>query len=197
RNSDPVIVIESRDLMPLAPLVLEQEGQEAYEHLRGRVLMNYLPVRSTRSAQQVLKICLLTPAEPSMLEGLRDVATVCESNIAGPNHIVPNPDWEAFSMALYHFRTQNYPAALEWRNRCFTAPKVSRVCATAVRAVAAMAAFQLGQPEEARAELAKAQADCGKPPSLADFKNTWWDWIIARILVREAEVMMAANAPEK
>jgi len=193
RNSDPVIVIESRDLMPLAPLVLEQEGLESYERLRGRVLMNYLPVQSTRSAQQVLKICLLTPAEPFMLETLRDVATVCESDIRGPNHILPNPDWEAFSMALYHLRSENYPAALEWRNRCFSAPKVSRVCATAVRAVAAMAAFKLGETEKARADLAKAQDDCTKPASPADFKNTWWDWIIARILVREAEAMMDAT----
>ena len=100
-------------------------------------------------------------------------------------------------MALYHFRTQNYPATLEWRNRCFASPKVSRVCATAVRAIAAMASFQLGQPGEARAELAKAQDDCGKPASAADFKNTWWDWIIARILVREAEAMMAAGEPQK
>lgn len=197
RNSDPVIVIESRDLMPLAPLVLEHEGPESYDRLRGRVLMNYLPVQSTRSAQQVLKICLLTPAEPSTLETLRDVATVCESNIAGPNHILPNRDWEAFSMALYHLRTQDFPAVIEWRNRCFALPRVSRVCASATRAVAAIAAFHLGKPEDARAELARAQTDSSNPTITADFKNTWWDWIIARILVREAEAVMAASEESK
>jgi serine/threonine protein kinase len=197
RNSDPVIVIESRDLMPLAPLALELEGHEPYERLRGRVLMNYLPAQSTRSAQQVLKICLLTPAEPAMLETLADVAKVCESNIAGPNRILPNPDWEAFSMALYHLRAQDYPAVLEWRRRCFSAPKLSRVCVTSTRAVAAMAAFQLGKIEEARADLAKARTDCDTMTITADFKNTWWDWIIARLLVREAEAVMAAGAARK
>jgi hypothetical protein len=196
RNSNPVIVIESRDLMPSAPLVLEQEGHESYELLRERILMNYLPVQSTRSAQQVLKMCLLTPADPSVLEVLGEVATVCESNVPGPNRTLPIPDWDAFSMALYHFRTQNYPAVLEWRARCLAARKISRPCATAVRAVGAMAAFQLGKLEEARAELARAQADSSNP-SESDFKHYWWDWIIARILVREAETVMGASGESK
>ena len=196
RNSNPVIVIESRDLMPSAPLVLEQEGHESYELLRERILMNYLPVQSTRSAQQVLKMCLLTPADPSVLEVLGEVATVCESNVPGPNRTLPIPDWDAFSMALYHFRTQNYPAVLEWRARCLAARKISRPCATAVRAVGAMAAFQLGKLEEARAELTRAQADSSNP-SESDFKHYWWDWIIARILVREAETVMGASGESK
>ncbi|MCW1885249.1 serine/threonine protein kinase [Luteolibacter flavescens] len=190
RNSDPVNVIEGRDLMPLAPLVLTIEGDDAYEHLRSRVLMNYLPVQSTRSAHQVLKMCLLTPADPSMLETLGDVAKVCESHVPGPNGIRPNADWEAFSMALYHLRMQDHEQSLEWRNRFAALPKVSRVCATAARAVAAMASYHLGKHEQARIELARAKVDSDNSAIPADYKNTWWDWIIARILVHEAEALM-------
>ena len=191
RNNSPVAVIESRDLMPLAPLVLEQEGAGAYDKLRSRVLMNYLPVQSTRSAHQVIKICLLTPAEPAVLETLKDVARVCEAKVPGPNRIAPNPDWDAFSMALYSLRAGDHAATLKWRENCLSANPLSRVCATAVRCLGAIAAHQLGDTTAAREDLELARAELTNTPDTTEYAWTWWDWIIAGILFREAEQTLA------
>jgi len=185
-----VAIIESRDLMPLAPLILNQEGVASYNQLRNQILLNYLPVQSTRSAQQVLKVCLLTPVEPEMLEALKDVTKVCQSNVAGPNKIYPNPDWEAFSMALYSLRSGDPEAVLEWKEKGMAANPLSRVCATAMRCLGAHASFQLGDVSGAELALAEVRAILAEPPNSSEYPWTWWDWLIVEILLRETEAAM-------
>lgn len=190
RHGNPVAIIESRDLMPLAPLILNQEGVASYNQLRNQILLNYLPVQSTRSAQQVLKVCLLTPVEPEMLEALKDVTKICQSNVAGPNKIYPNPDWEAFSMALYSLRSGNPKAVLEWKEKGMTTNPLSRVCATAMRCLGAHASFQLGDVSGAELALAEVRAILAEPPNSSEYPWTWWDWLIVEILLRETEAAM-------
>lgn len=62
---------------------------------------------------------------------------------------------------------------------------------SAVRAVLAMALHRAGHPEDARNELETArqqvEANFNSPFQLWTSGGHWFDWMIARVLVREAD----------
>jgi hypothetical protein len=99
--------------------------------------------------------------------------------------------WMAIQVSLWHYRCGNYRSAAE-----FALPKEGQSdtsAATATNcAILGMALFHEGKVEEATKQLARAQKIVN-----AEFahrlgeKNSkmgyWYDWVFARILLREAE----------
>ena len=193
RYLDPDTIIEGIDIVAYAPLILEVEGSAQYDRFRNQTLRNYLPVRSTRAAQQLLKICLLTPAKPVILESLKEAVQVSGYHDPGPNRLLPNPDWEAFSMALYFHRTGDYPSVLEWQEKCLSSDVLSRVCATAVRCLGAHASFQTGDRAQAMEDLAFVREELESPRGHLEYTWTWWDWIVTRVLYDEVSAAVGID----
>jgi hypothetical protein len=95
------------------------------------------------------------------------------------------------SLALLEYRRGNDQKAMDWCRRCIAYPDYHAACVATARVILAMCCQHLHQPDEARAELGKArkmienQLATGLEPG-NDTQGFWFDWISARILLREA-----------
>jgi eukaryotic-like serine/threonine-protein kinase len=92
------------------------------------------------------------------------------------------------------YRRGNDAKAAEWSRRCLANPENNAPRIAFVRIVLAMSCHHLGQISEATSELDQA----GKAiearfkdglDSAASSQYFWYDWIFARVLLREANVL--------
>ena len=188
-------IVEGLDLLYTGPAYLEYQDARGYDEFRREVVELYLPARNTIEAEHLLKVCLLAPATPKMLADLKQVADMC-SGVIQPfpdsKNFTTFPEWEAFSMALYHYRMGEHEKCLEWSAKSRKiADKVGSRNASLL-CLTAMSKRALGKTEEAKAELKKAKEMIPAPPDPADdaarpLPGTWFSWSVARILLREAE----------
>ena len=101
--------------------------------------------------------------------------------------------WCCLSLALFEARSNNWLEAEIWSRRTlFYGAPLSR--SAAAQAILAISLFRSGQVAEARAELAGAQAAISDrfKTELAPYEGNahWFDWVLARILVREANAVI-------
>lgn len=189
-----VVIVEGFDLLMIAPTYLEAGDIAGYESFRRMTLDHHLPVTTTLSAEHLLKVCLLSPADGELLKRLASVAEVCSA--AASNGSRPEfPEWNAFSMALYHYRAGNDGEALKWIGKClqYRDPTGTRIAS--LHALDAMIHFRSGDLEQAVADLKTAR---GMIPSVErpteegrrSAPGYWFAWSVARILAKEAEAML-------
>jgi hypothetical protein len=139
------------------------------------------------AAFRILKSCLLRPPDAALISSLRPLARITESSFARS----ANKPWAAIPVSLWRYRCGDYRGAAE-----LALPKDGQSDASAATAtncaILAMALFHEGKVEEARENLSRARkiVDAGFARRL-DVGNGaqgyWFDWVFARILLREAE----------
>jgi len=95
------------------------------------------------------------------------------------------------SLALMEYRRKHYAQAMEWCHRCLAYPDYQAARIATARAILAMCCFQLNQNAEARSELARSR-DLIQTKFTASLNSGdanygfWFDWVSARVLLREA-----------
>ncbi len=185
--------VATLDHLETGPTLIELGDRAAYQAFRLAALERFANPTST-SADRVLKICLLRPADAALLERLRPVAV---ATTEAHEQAVRNGDlfqaaWRSLSLALWAYRSGHDADALEWGRRCLDCPEANAPRVATARLVLALTLFRSGRLDAARAELAQAreaidtkfrqQLDKGTP-----VQGFWFDWVFARILLRETE----------
>lgn len=191
RLDDPVNVVEDTDLLATAPALLEYGDRRGYEAFRRDALDRYLPARNSLAAEHLLKICLLTPADAAFMERLRDAAEVCARGIPTESGRAIYPHWEALSTTLYHHRLGKVEETLEWGEKCLAYPDDTGSRAAAALCLTAMARHRAGHADEASKDLDEARrliAAASQAAREHHERGSWFSWVIARILLREAEL---------
>ncbi len=143
-------------------------------------------------ADQVAKSCLFLPpseADLKQIAHLSDLTVV--QGIGDPGAIPYFQDCKALS----EYRQGHYTEAVEWAQKPLKIPGL-HVYGHAY-AVLAMAYWQLGDKDEARAMLAKAEELT--PPSMPaaiaeDPSKAWQGWLYARIQLDEATALIESPA---
>jgi serine/threonine protein kinase len=192
-------IVEGLDLLYIGPAYLEHGDRKSYDAFRSEVVELYLPARNTIEGEHLLKACLLAPASPDLLGKLKQVADMCSGKIPpypDSKNAVSFPEWEAFSMALYHYRLENFEKALEYGRKSREKPDKAGSRIVSILCLSAMSHQQLGGKEQAAADLRKAREMIPAPPdpseeSARPLPGTWFSWSVARLLLREAEAMQA------
>jgi tetratricopeptide (TPR) repeat protein len=187
-------IVEGLDLLYTGPAYLEYGDTKSYEAFRTEVVDLYLPAKNSLEAEHLLKACLLAPAPSGMLVKLEQAAEMCSRRIpAHPDSTnSPSfPEWEAFSMALYHYRLGKFEKALEWSRKSRDIPDKAGSRIASILCLTAMSHQQLGDSPQAAADLQKARGMIPAPPDPAEesarpLPGTWFSWSVARILLREA-----------
>ena len=146
---------------------------------------------------RILKTCLLFPPDKSLMQQLAPMAEVVNNTFRS----IPSdrfPAWPALYPALWEYRQGSYAAVDGW---CKIAnERSSRIMSLNAtgRIIQAMADYQSGRVAEAAQELEPArQAVDGRLNSglvPGDPQGSWYDWLFARILLREATTLIEAKA---
>jgi tetratricopeptide (TPR) repeat protein len=118
----------------------------------------------------------------------------------GPQIIAFREAWRAISLALLEYRSGRYAKAIEWCRSCLACREDIPVRTATARVILAISLRQDGQHEPALSELEQARKilesgfDGGLKHGRWD-RGLWFDWVFARVLLREAsELLPAKNA---
>lgn len=184
----------SLDITRAAVTYIECNDTSGYDQFRQRILETYAGTTDPVVAERVVKNCLLRPASEPLFQALAPFTEVTRQSMSGRDFAAPEgewwPGWRCLSLALLEYRSGNWPDAAAWGRRCLNyGPPVPR--STAGQAILAMALFRSRQLEEARSELTQVREHITTRFSteLQPFEGNayWFDWVLARILFREAE----------
>lgn len=176
----------------VAALLAKTNSRPAYEQLCKRLLTTFANTTNCYVADQVAKACLFLPSSELDLKAVGHLADTAVSNGTG--------DQKAMSFfqdckALSEYRQGHYAEAVEWAQKPLKIPGI--YVHGHAYAVLAMAYWQLGEKDEARAMLAKGNTLDPRtmPVSVAeDPGNAWLAWLYARIQLDEAVALVESPA---
>ena len=182
-----------------AAAVVDSGDFAHYEELRHMAAERFSTPAHPVISDEVVKTCLVRPAPPELLERIAPLVTDMENHLPWDREDQPGElmeAWQMLSLSLAAYRKGEFSESESWARRCLRHPNVIGSRTAAVRAVLAMSLHQAGHRTDANAELETARAEVGAffkeagsfriDPSGAA-QGYWFDWMIARILVREAD----------
>jgi eukaryotic-like serine/threonine-protein kinase len=199
--------IESGDLATLdctrcGSTLMECRELSRYEDFRRATLHRFSGATDPMVADRVVKICLLAPANQTVMAGLKPLAAQAANSFVG-NDVTDNTEewkapWRSISLALWDYRLGRPDEAARWCKRCldYGTRNPSRTATALV--IQAMSRHDLKQDTPARADLAQASRLIeDKFNQGLDFGNVsqgfWFDWVLARVLLREAVPLVGDN----
>jgi hypothetical protein len=146
------------------------------------------------AAQRVMKSCLLLPANNQLIGAMTPLSKQAESFTIKKEWNV----WFSIPMGLWKYRCDDYSQANYWCQRGISVPPPPP-CNVAVRSILAMSLFRQHRTTEARQELAQAKGIFDNNvkngiPIGDNSSGKWYDWVFARILLREAQAMITPSS---
>ncbi|HTY85891.1 MAG TPA: serine/threonine-protein kinase [Candidatus Acidoferrum sp.] len=193
--------IVTLDYLEYGPVLIELGDLAGYEHFRQDIV-----ARGGEAVypftDRIIKISLLLPADKTIMAALNPLAQIAEKSFA--TNLVANGDvflaaWRSVSLALMEYRRGEYAKAAAWCHRCLDYPEYNAPRAATARVILAMACQRLGQGNEARSELNQARGAIENKFKTGLDRGTgvqgfWFDWLFARILLREATPLIEGAA---
>jgi eukaryotic-like serine/threonine-protein kinase len=190
----------TEDLLMAGPIQIERGNMQGYEYFRRAAIARYTGITDPIFAERTLKISLLLPADNLLIRSLEPLSEISANSMenAGQDQIMEA--WRCVSLALMAYRQNYTPTAKAWSRRClaYAEPNPARISTAHI--IQAMACYQLNEMDEARSEL-----EAGRALVEAQFsqglqvgggrEGFWYDWLFARILLREAEGLIEKPAP--
>ena len=190
----------STDLLMAGPIQIELGDIDGYEHFRLAAIRHFLGTSDPIDAERTLKISLLLPADATTIKSLQQfsdlaAASLKEASAKPENRDVIMDAWRCISLALMAYRQGDMPAARSWCQKCLSYDQNNPSRIATAHVIQAMTCFKLGETDECNSELAEGQKLIGD-----DFAHGlqagngaggyWYDWLFARILLREAQATL-------
>jgi hypothetical protein len=187
------------DLLMAGPIQIERGNIKGYEHFRRAAIARFSNTSDAIFAERTLKISLLMPADADVMRSLKQFETLAvESFEKDPVNGGTYPlmaAWRCVSLALMAYREGYYPTAQEWCRQSLNYGVNTPARIATANIIAAMASHQLGEKDEARSSL-----ETGRQLVESQFSTNltagngndgfWFDWLFARVLLREAEPLI-------
>jgi serine/threonine protein kinase len=180
------------DYFKLSLALIEADRRDDFTRFREEIVARYGHPTNATAANRVIKSSLLLPAPRQLLELLEPHARACEEVMN--NSSVYVAAWSSLSLALLEYRQGNYTRASDLCRICLAYPESNAPWTTTAQLILAMSYWQLHQYREAVPKMIEAQAQIDSvfrnglnPNPSNDPEQHWFDWVIARILLRECE----------
>ncbi|HEY8902646.1 MAG TPA: serine/threonine-protein kinase, partial [Chthoniobacterales bacterium] len=93
----------TRDLLMVAPTLVEIGDLSTYEKVRQLAVARFAGSKNPVAAEQILKISLIEPAAPNMLQTLEPLAKVADASLKNASG-APITAWRATALALMAYR---------------------------------------------------------------------------------------------
>jgi tetratricopeptide (TPR) repeat protein len=181
-----------------APVLLETGDLSGYDLLRQAALKRFAKPSAPANAAQIAILALLRPAEGADLQAAGELAHFAASAYA--DGTLP---WRQFAQGLAEYRQRRYANAIKsmgavqmtsaQQNLPSWSHERQRNLGASASLVKAMACYQSGQREAARAALDEGVAlvEAQLPASdSGDIGRDWPNWLIAHIFLREAKALI-------
>lgn len=175
----------------LIGLLAITHNRPAYEQLCKSLLTKFANPTNPYIAERVAQDCLLLPHSGEDLEFLDKQADQAIALGSGASDL---PYFQACK-AMSNYRLGRFPVAIDWGERAVKGLKAE--AQAKAYAVLAMAHWQLGQKDEARAMLAKGDAltpGIAPGPRPVDLGDSWVAWLFGRISLDEAAVLIEPSS---
>ena len=189
-------------LLPAAALLGWQEETARYELIRSMAVDRFAGTSRPVVAEQLLKACLLMPARGELEAKLRPLADRLEAAVRdGHEELARNPSrvaWSGFALSLFHYRRGDWAKADEWLKPCLAEAGVNPSRDAAAGCLSAMINARRGRAAQAVTDLERARgaidARFAKGLELGNVNSFWFDWVNARVLLREASAAVERRA---
>jgi len=188
------------DLLMAGPIQIERGDQEGYEHFRRAAIAQFGNATNPIFAERTLKICLLLPADQKIMKSLEPLSEISVNSMLVQNTNDFMEAWRCISVGLMAYRQGYTPTAIRWCKRCLSYADQNPNRAATAHIIQAMANYQLNEVDKARSEL-----NIGRKMVEEQFSNGlqegngasgfWYDSLFARILLREADVLIDKAVP--
>jgi serine/threonine protein kinase len=193
--------VSTLDYLECGSTLVELGDVQRYERFRQAAIARFAGT-TYPVADRIVKISLLLPGDQKLIASLEPMAEVAEKSFASVDDESGNifqAAWRSVSLALLEYRKGNDAKAVEWCRRCLAYPEYNAPRSATARVILAMASHRLGQTAQARSELAQGrEAIENKFKSGLDrgtgVHGFWFDWVFARILLREATALIDGNS---
>ncbi|MCC6491389.1 MAG: protein kinase [Pirellulales bacterium] len=168
-----------------------------YERFREQAIAQFVPEWLLQDSERLVKLSLLLPTDQQSLKQLANLLDAAMKADPGTQDTLP---WAYITWALLEYRQSEYEKSIEWSRRNLDrggGPVWGDLSRNATAQVLlGMSLHQLRREDEAESELAKGRKliETAFKSGLVreDFNGGYWfDWVIARILLREAERMLS------
>lgn len=172
-----------------------------YDELRRSLLARYGRASWLIDVDHILRACLLTPADAALLANLdplaQRLAAALESGKLPPEGEPLH--WFKCTLALFEYRCGRQRPSLSQANRVLHASQRRPERDSLAHCIAALASLRQGDRAAATSHLAaakdlvdRAYQFAGKRPN-RPVDRKWFDWTVARILLKEAEAEFASG----
>jgi serine/threonine protein kinase/tetratricopeptide (TPR) repeat protein len=174
----------------LAPLLVIAGDRAGYEQLCRRMVATFTNTLNPYIAERMAKDCLLVTNSAVDFVLADKLADIAVSRGSGESSL---PYFQVCK-ALSQYRQGHFAEAIEWAEKVRTSSHAharGQACA-----VLAMANWQLGREDEARALLAQGDASVPKiafAPNARNIGGDWLVWLTARISLDEATVLLESK----
>jgi hypothetical protein len=191
--------VTTLDYLRYGPLLLETGDTAGYERFRQSAVVHFAGTTNPVLAERVVKVSLLTPPGADFLAVLAPLAATASNSLATASSLddwqKSLAAWRSFSLALMDYRQGNYAGVEQWHQKSlgYENESLNDVRAVTFQIVLAMTHYQTGKTDQARFELAQARRtveDKFNKLPLEGGEGYWFDWVFARILLREATVLI-------
>jgi serine/threonine protein kinase len=182
-------------------IVLAESGDvDRYRQFCSKAVADFSMPPNGNAGWRILKVCLLLPPDKQLIATLSPLAKVSEKSFdLTARRTGAGDSWGSIPIALWNYRCGDYRTAAKVCEVCLAGKDQLTVQGTTDRIILAMSDWQLGQSEQAQSELsqgrevieAKFKSDLGRGNKNNGF---WWDWVFARILMREAMALIENNS---
>ena len=181
------------DYQACGVLLAECGDRERYDRFCKAAIERFKSGTDGDEAGRVLKTCLLFPCGPDVMEALAPMARAANERYR------PAPmNWPVIYLALWEYRRGDFAAVDRWCRGVISQTGESEVVTSTLRVIQAMADQKRGRAVEATEQLAFAQSTVERyfeHDQLPAFQQGYWyDWLFARILLREAVAMVQGEA---
>jgi hypothetical protein len=185
-----------------AAALVELGDRIGYERLRGELVPRFDPDHQQQiCAERIVKLSLLLPADQTTLKVLAPLLDVA-INVGPEDHQMA--PWLFVSCALLEYRQGEYQKSIDRCRRTLDSRRQgvegvhSRTAAFQV--ILGMSLHQLERDGDAVLELGKGRklietAFKRGIARRADAQGYWFDWVVARILLREADELFKEESP--
>jgi eukaryotic-like serine/threonine-protein kinase len=188
------------DYTRYASALIQIADKTRYEKFRQTAIARLAGTSDPIFAERFVKVSLLLPGGSNFMAALAPAADFAAKSFSDTHSPVEDwmLPWRCVSLALWEYRAGNWLQAADWGHRCLAYVNQNAPRKATAYAILAMTSEKLKQDAGARAQLSQAtDLVDSKFKSGLDLGNGaqgfWFDWVVARILSREAALLILGD----